>query len=151
MSNQSAMIRQAAKRSIQRAVRLFGPDVKRYVPHPPHALDTLLELYQVDTVFDIGANAGMSGNYFRNLGFRGKNVSFEPVDTYYRQLEQKAANDPRGFCEKIAIGGQNGEQEINVSGGCGGASSFLPTVGHIEVNEPRSGCNRARTSESRDP
>ncbi len=99
-------------------------------------MPTLLGLYQVDTVFDIGANAGMSGQYFRNLGFNGKIVSFEPVDLYYRRLQQASAQDPLWLCEKLAIGDENCEQDINVAGGSGGASSFLPTVGHIEENEP---------------
>ncbi len=136
MALQSTRIRKTAKRSVQQALHLFGLDVKWHVPQPAHAVPTLLQLYRVDTIFDIGANAGMSGEYFRNLGFSGKIVSFEPVDVYYRQLAQKVAADPRWSCEKIAIGDQDGEQDINVSGGCGGASSFLPTVGHIEENEP---------------
>jgi len=136
MALQPALIRKTAKRSVQQALHLFGLDVKWHIPRPAHAVPTLLELYQVDTIFDIGANAGVSGQYFRNLGFTGKIVSFEPVDLYYRRLEQTAAPDPLWHCEKLAIGDQNGEQDINVSGGSGGASSFLPTVGHIEENEP---------------
>jgi FkbM family methyltransferase len=136
MAIQSALILNTAKRSIQHTLHVFGLDVKWHVPQPAHAVPTLLNLYEVDTVFDIGANAGMSGGYFRNIGFKGKLVSFEPVNAYYRQLQQRAAEDPLWSTEKIAIGDQNGEQDINVSGGSGGASSFLRTVGHIEENEP---------------
>ncbi len=136
MTSISTSLRKTAKQSIQATLHAVGLDVKFYVPSPPHELSTLLNLYQVDTIFDIGANAGMSGGYFRNLGFTGKIVSFEPVSTYYRQLEQAAAGDPLWLTENMAVGDQNGEQEINVSGGCGGASSFLNTVGHIEANEP---------------
>jgi FkbM family methyltransferase len=136
MAINSNLIRKTAKRSVQEALHLVGLDVKRHIPRPVHAVATLLELYQVDAIFDIGANAGMSGEYFRNMGYAGKIVSFEPVDAYYRQLEQKASQDPLWLCEKIGLGDQNGEQTINVSGGCGGASSFLPTVGLIEEEEP---------------
>jgi len=132
----TAAIRTKAKRTLQQVLHAVGLEVKFYAPYPAHALSTLLVLYQVDTIFDIGANAGMSGQYFRNLGFRGKIVSFEPVAAYYRQLEQAAAGDPLWLTENMAIGDQNCEQEINVSGGCGGASSFLNTVGHIEANNP---------------
>ena len=136
MALNSTLIRKTAKRSVQQALHLVGLDVKRHIPRPVHAVATLLELYQVDAIFDIGANAGMSGEYFRNLGYAGKIFSFEPVEAYYRQLEQKASRDPLWVCEKIGLGDQNGEQTINVSGGCGGASSFLPMVGLIEAEEP---------------
>ena len=129
-------MRQKAKRTIQQAFHLFGLDLKWHVPRPAHALGTLLELYQVDTIFDIGANDGVSGEYFRNVGFEGKIVSFEPVERFYRQLEQKSKMDHLWFCEKVALGDAEGEQEINVTGDCGGASSFLPTTGHIEENAP---------------
>lgn len=98
---------------------------------------TLLELYKVDTIFDIGANAGMSGEYFRNMGFNQKIVSFEPVSRFYRQLEQKANRDKLWFCENVAIGDIEGELEINVSGESGGASSFLEMTDHIRENAPQ--------------
>lgn len=68
-------MRHTARKAVQRIFRLFGLQVRWHVPHPVHDLSTLLELYRVDTVFDIGANAGMSGQYLRNIGFSGKIVS----------------------------------------------------------------------------
>jgi FkbM family methyltransferase len=130
---------QAAKQTVQWAFRLFGLDLRWYVPHPAHALQTLLKLYEAEAMFDIGANVGMSGEYFRNIGFRGKIVSFEPVIDLYRQLDQKARKDPLWLCENVALGDSEGEQDIYVSGGGGGASSFLVTTGNIEENAPELG------------
>lgn len=125
-----------AKKTIQRAFHLFGLDLKWHVPHPVHDLFELLKLYQVNTVFDIGANSGMSGEYFRNIGFTGKIVSFEPVRDHYRQLEKRASNDPLWLSENVAIGDQEGEQEIFLTGGSGAANSFLVSTGHMEQVAP---------------
>lgn len=122
------------KSFIKVALRSFGLDLHRH--DPTHDLSELLRLYRVETVFDIGANAGMSGRYFRNLGFTGKLVSFEPVGRYYKLLAREAAGDPLWTCENVALADAEGEQEINVSGGAGGASSFLKKTGATWESAP---------------
>jgi hypothetical protein len=67
----------------------FGINLRRY--DPTHDLGELLRLYSVETIFDIGANAGVSGRYFRNLGFKGSIVSFEPVASPVSQNSQLTA------------------------------------------------------------
>lgn len=126
----------AVKRIIRQACHLAGLDIKWYIPRPRHTLPTLLELYGVDAIFDIGANNGVSGEYFRNIGFGKKIVSFEPVGHFYQQLERKAAKDRLWFCENVAVGDSEGELEINVSGGSGGASSFLEMTDNLRENAP---------------
>ncbi len=121
---------------MQRLFHLFGLGLKWYVPHPAHDLFELIKLYQVEMVFDIGANSGVSGEYFRNIGYAGKIVSFEPVKDLYTQLQKKANQDPLWVCENVAIGDRETEQEIYVTGGSGSASSFLVSVGHMEKVAP---------------
>ena len=132
-------MRDTAKQVARRLFRRFGLEVRWHVPRPGHALSTLLELYGVDTVFDIGASAGNSGQYLRNLGFGGRIVSFEPVSGVYRQLAARAANDPMWECENIALGDEAGERRINVSGAGGVSSSLLASTGHMEAQEPTLG------------
>ena len=129
-------MRHTAKNVVQRTFRRFGLDLRWHVPHPVHALSTLLDLYGVDTVFDIGANTGDSGQYLRNLGFGGKIVSFEPVSAVYRQLAARAANDPLWVCENIALGEAPGERRIHISGAGGVSSSLLASTGHLEAVAP---------------
>lgn len=124
------------KKIVQGGLHLLGLDLKRHIPNPPHALRTLLELYGVETVFDLGANIGMSGQYFRNLGFGGKIVSCEPVGRFFRELERKAAADPLWDCENVAVGDAEGEAEISVTGGGGGASSLLPMTPEVTEHAP---------------
>ena len=127
---------ETTKKNVQRLFHLFGLDLKWHVPHPAHDLFELIKLYQVETVFDIGANSGMSGEYFRNIGYAGKIVSFEPVNDLYRQLERKASRDPLWIAENVAIGDQETEQLIYITGGSGSANSFLLSVGHMEQVAP---------------
>jgi FkbM family methyltransferase len=129
-------MRPTAKQAVQRLLHRLGLDVRWYVPRPVHALSTLLDLYNVDTVFDIGASTGNSGQYLRNIGFGGRIVSFEPVSAVYRQLAARAANDPMWQCENIALGDEAGERRIHVSGAGGVSSSLLASTGHMEAQEP---------------
>jgi len=115
------------KALVKQVLGAFGLNLRRY--DPSHDLGELLRLYKVETIFDCGANAGMSGRYFRNLGFSGQIVSFEPVRQYFELLTKEAAGDTRWICRNLALGETEGEQEIHVSGGCGGASSFLVQTG----------------------
>jgi FkbM family methyltransferase len=124
------------KRPITRLLNAAGLDVRWHVPRPPHALSTLLELYKVQTVFDVGANSGMSGEYLRNIGFRGEIVSFEPVRQLFEQLERRARADPHWHCENIGLGDSEGELVMRVSGEHGGASSFLRMTDHIPMHAP---------------
>lgn len=103
---------------------------------PTHDLGRLLGLYHVEAVFDVGANAGMSGRYFRNLGFKGPLVSFEPTAANYRKLAAAAAKDKKWFCKKLALGDAEGEAEISVSGGEGGASSLLKATEALTRHGP---------------
>ena len=129
-------MRRAIKKTIKRGSRALGLDVSRFDPEPRHALSTLLKLYKVDTIFDVGANVGNSGQYFRNIGFAGPIVSFEPVSHLYRSLSDKAREDPKWSCENVALGAEAGEIEINVSSGEGSASSFLDQAENQIVNNP---------------
>ncbi len=122
------------KTFLKRILRSYGLNFRRY--DPTHDLAELLRLYRVETVFDAGANVGMSGRYFRNLGFTGKIVSFEPVRRYYEMLAREAAGDPLWTCEQAALAEAEGEQEINVSGGAGAASSFLKQTGTTWASAP---------------
>ncbi len=96
----------------------------------------MLTLYGVDTIFDIGAHAGQSGDHFRSLGFKGKIVSFEPIRYLFDKLEAKAHRDPLWDVENVALGLNAGKAEINVSGGHGGASSLLEMTDNVIDNAP---------------
>lgn len=99
-------------------------------------LHKALELYGVDTIFDIGANSGMSADLYRSIGFSKKIVSFEPIKYLYEELEIKSSNDPLWFIEQLALGDAVGHAEINVSGGHAGGSSLLQMTDNVKTSAP---------------
>jgi FkbM family methyltransferase len=78
----------------------------------PH-LGDFLTSRNCDLVIDVGANAGQFGQRVRELGYAGRMVSFEPVESTYRQLAAQADADWQVF--HVGLGAAAGEATINVS------------------------------------
>jgi len=109
------------------------PDDQVPLPTPPMLpyrgqgdLIRFLRLYDVDAIFDIGANVGNSGTRFRQMGFEGPIVSFEPVASLYAQLSDRARHDELWRTVQVGLGTEHGTAEIQLSGVRHTASSLLP-------------------------
>ncbi|MBK8275091.1 MAG: FkbM family methyltransferase [Nitrospira sp.] len=124
------------KRPIQAVLGNFGLEVRRKQVREQTKLETLLAQYRVDMVFDVGANIGQYGPWFRWIGFDKAIVSFEPISHLFQQLSQNAKSDPKWLVEQVALGEKEGSCVINVSGGHGGASSLLTMTEHVVKNAP---------------
>jgi FkbM family methyltransferase len=68
-----------------------------------------------DLVLDVGANIGQFGRGLRTVGYRGRIVSFEPLDSCYPQLKALADRDPTWDCRQVALGDHEYSTEINIS------------------------------------
>lgn len=122
------------KAEIRRMVNnLFGVDIVRY--KKPEMLP-LWEKNKVDMIFDVGANRGMSGEYFRNIGYAGRIVSFEPIKHLYSELQEKTSKDSLWTAENIALGDKNESSFINITGGHGGPSSILEMTELLKQSVP---------------
>lgn len=71
---------------------------------------------KIDMIFDIGANVGQFGELIYKLGYKGKMVSFEPLQSAYDVLV-KASKNYEGWipAERCAIGDSDGEIEMHIS------------------------------------
>ena len=76
----------------------------------------LLDLYRVNVIMDVGANEGQFGGYMRSIGYTGRIISFEPLSTAFRLLEQKTIRDKRWTGFQMGLGDFDGPAVINVSG-----------------------------------
>src|SRR5687767_3589170 len=87
-------------------------------------IPTLLEMYGVNCVIDVGAHAGQYGERLRAGGYRGRIVSFEPTPDGFAELEAAAARDDRWRVRRLALGREDGTTTMNVVQGT--LSSILP-------------------------
>lgn len=98
--------------------------------------DRLSEL-GISTVLDVGANEGQYAQWIRSLGFRGRIVSFEPLDGAYARLARHAAGDRDWTVHRVALGATSGELPMNVSQNSQ-SSSLLAMLPSHEMAAPAS-------------
>lgn len=87
-------------------------------------IPTLLDMYDVNCVIDVGAHAGQFGERLRAGGYRGRIVSFEPTPAGFELLERAAEGDPRWQVHRLALGREAGTTTMNAVPGT--LSSLLP-------------------------
>lgn len=106
------MIRSTVKKLLNR----FGYDIL-HLPTDPvlRRRKELLDTHGIDLIFDIGANTGQFALRMRELGYKGKIVSFEPLPDAFSELQKNAAWDKKWTVLNTAIGDNEGEIKINVS------------------------------------
>jgi FkbM family methyltransferase len=89
-----------------------------------HHVAGLLEKYEVNCVFDVGANAGQYGRRLRSLGYTGRIVSFEPTEEAFAKLEKAAEDDPEWWVFPFALGREEATRSMHV--GWATMNSLLP-------------------------
>ena len=75
----------------------------------------LIQHFGIDVIFDIGANTGQFAMEMRELGYKGRIVSFEPLQTAFAELARYAHYDSSWTAHNIAIGAYDGKVTINMS------------------------------------
>ena len=112
--------RQMLKRAVERVSARLGleiiPSWRSETLEQSRHLRHLFQQLQIDTVLDVGANAGGFWNLLRTcVDYRGQIVSFEPVPEVYEALAATAGSDPAWTGYRIALGDSEGELQINVT------------------------------------
>ena len=119
------------KQRIAQSFRMFGYDLTRYQPnrHPFARLMQLMKTYETGLVLDVGANEGQYAQELRANGYRGRIVSFEPLEAAFGVLARAAANDPLWEVQRLALGAAPGKSVIHVAGNSTSSSllGMLPT------------------------
>jgi len=118
------------KQPLKRLINAAGFELRRLKPktNPAYQLLIGLNRFDIDLVFDVGANAGQFASELRDLGYTGDIVSFEPLSAAHRSLSAHAAKDDKWRVhQRCAIGDFDGEIDINVSANSV-SSSVLPML-----------------------
>jgi FkbM family methyltransferase len=103
-----------------------GYDIVKFkTTNPAHIVLSHLNINDIKTVLDVGANAGQYSRELRKAGYRGRIISFEPVGEAYRRLMLNAKKDSKWQTFNFALGDTNGNTSINISGHSP-SSSLLP-------------------------
>jgi FkbM family methyltransferase len=74
-----------------------------------------IEDREIDIVLDIGANVGQFGESLRANGYRGRIISYEPIESAFKTLSTKAAADGNWEAHHCGLGATPGEADIHVS------------------------------------
>lgn len=82
--------------------------------HEEVHLKRFLSYFQIDCVFDVGANEGQYAALLRRIGYGGPIISFEPIPELVELLRQKAKRDANWYIEQVALGRTAGETVFNV-------------------------------------
>lgn len=96
----------------------------------------LLEHNKIDVVLDVGANIGQYGLELRNIGYKGRIISFEPTKNAFRKLESISKKDENWDVFNISLGEFDGETFINLSENSV-SSSLLESLPQLEEVAPR--------------
>jgi FkbM family methyltransferase len=79
----------------------------------PSIMRSIIDEYQIDLIFDVGANKGQFALEVREL-YKGPIISFEPVSGAFTELKRNASSDKNWFVFRYALGNESKEQYINV-------------------------------------
>ncbi len=124
------------RETIRKALRRNGWDLHRYQPQqsPDAQLQHALRIFGIDLVLDIGANVGQYGAALRDLGYRGRLISFEPLGDAHKALVARAAGDDRwDVAPRGAIGDADGEITINIAGNSASSSVLAMLDSHRDA------------------
>ena len=102
-----------------------------YTTHPVARRMHLIHAHGVSLILDVGANAGQFGREMRELGYRGRIVSFEPLKGAYAQLRHAAKRDALWTTYNYGIGSRDGAANINVAGNVQSSSLLAMLPRHL--------------------
>ena len=121
---------QTLERNIQYVLEVMGLEVRKFSVYSSPRFRTRLffSTLGIDLVVDVGANTGQFGHLCRDSHYKGEIISFEPVSATHAALRESAAGDPLWtVADRMALGAETGEAEINISGNSV-SSSMLPML-----------------------
>jgi FkbM family methyltransferase len=95
-------------------------------------LQRFLTDFQIDCVFDVGANEGQYAEKLREIGFRGSIISFEPIPALASMLRRKASRDRRWIIEEILLDETVHDVAFNVM--IDSQFSSLKAPSHVETD-----------------
>jgi FkbM family methyltransferase len=123
------------KIAIHKLIRKIGYDFRRYSADNFSELKRIkiIEKQNIGLVLDIGASEGFYGKELREGGYKGRIISFEPLIESYKALQQRSSGDSQWDTFNLALGEEDGEVDMSVSGNVTSSSLLSMTDVHINA------------------
>lgn len=112
-----------------RLLRPFGVRLSRSPGPADRRRVRLMQRYGINTVIDIGANAGQYGTLLRNCGYTGRIRSFEPLPDAFLHLDRRVSGDPLWTAINEAVGERAGTLTMHIA--ANSVSSSVLTVAEV--------------------
>jgi FkbM family methyltransferase len=99
--------------------KLTGTHIYRVLPHGVDLLQDItnhLTRFQVNIVFDVGANVGQSANKYLDWFPKSQIYCFEPVRGTFRELQGNLKSNDHIHCFHLAFGASKGKGEMVTQG-----------------------------------
>jgi FkbM family methyltransferase len=93
----------------------------------------MMRRYDINLVFDVGANNGQYGRHLIRSGFRGRIVSFEPLPSAYQKLRMNRWSFSAWQTESFALGAVDSTATLNVSGNSQSSSLQAMLPAHVSA------------------
>ena len=123
-----------AKAAVQRTLRSFGWEIRRFSQGEMSWLASQLFTRGVSVVLDVGANEGQYGSALIAAGYRGRIISFEPLAKAHASLCRTATpHQAWSPYRRCALGSEVGELEINVSDNLVSSSFLRVMPEHVQA------------------
>lgn len=96
---------------------MFGYELTRRKKFPnfDNYLSGILEFYEIDLVLDVGANVGDYSQGIYDRGYCGEVMLFEPNPRLFPELDRVSQHHSNWEVYPIALGRDNGEQELIIT------------------------------------
>lgn len=120
------------KELVKNVLKSGGVQIKRYPDADLSRRLKIMRFYEIDTLFDIGANAGQYSKNMRELGYDKKIISFEPLNVAFEALKKASSKDANWIVNNYALGNEDGTVEINVAGNSYSSSILDMLPKHLE-------------------
>ena len=106
------------KKLLLKIINLLGYEISKINKEGTHfnRIIKLVDLIGIDLVIDVGANKGQFAQKIRQIGYKQKIISFEPLKEVYSELISNSLNDNNWeIYPMVAVGDSNSKIRINVS------------------------------------
>ena len=110
----------------------MGWQLKKYPESPLKRRMRILETRGIDLILDVGANIGQYGEHMRELGYREKIISFEPMREAFDILQARTVGDNEWESYNYGLGERDQTSIINVSQNSFSSSILDMTNTHIK-------------------